>query len=788
MSNNGQLELETEQVVVETVQSQGSSNDNDESQARSVQAQSQSSSEQVEGFAQGQERGQDHHGMAFFEHEVRQGSQSDQEDQSTNGLPPFEAQRSEANVGGQVRSFSSDNHESSSTNEEYMERSSKTNIQVDQATQAQTRAQSLTDDGVVNLLDQSYFEPRDGAIVYDDTSPLERKERRSSDPIVHAHLEARRQSHDTFQSPYPSMPPNIDRTGQASNSNQSFDQGIGHDQTIMVTGGGGGSKGDPSSSSSSTSSNSKPIKREPDVDGSVPSVCSLCQHKPHAPDCPRRLNTSDKVVQSTSSTSGFKMVRDKTSIYIDGRHYITRSRPIPVDTFNRGRTWDKFQRHLLSGEDKTLFKDKASGYVLSKTNKLKVVSRLNKDDNILDNVHNLQHQIKSLLDHAIDYDIATTLTIVIPKDLKHSPDIESVKYNLFQDYPKLTAQIVANSNAYYNRWVDHDFISEDMAYLHKLAKNNSDDTLFNKCLEEYEKFHPMQQGGPLIFMLLLHKLHNASEQYLDHLKNKVENLKISKLQGEDVDKAVSLLNAAYKTFESISTKSHNRIPVDWSKNLCKIFQTTSVSEFNKTFEEEERAVRRTSDKDGIQPIWPTHDQLTSQATATYDRLKQSGHWDVPRSSRAKAYAVERTVALQAQQDHRECWNCGSKSHLLPECPVKYDQARVDKARQKFRQMLNNKRVKQDYKPKFRKFNGKSMVLNKKGVYVLDQQLRKAQHTKRVDAALAAMGPMELSAPTSSQANSTPRQMETRSPQPNANSNPTQVVAVARVRDVLRNLL
>ena len=783
MSDNGRSE-DLDRVVVETVHSHSQGSDNDRS--RSDQDQSQT------GFGQGQSRVQSHHGVAYFEHAVRQVQDEDQGDeQNSHDLSSFEEARSVQDVDDQGRSSNNtDHHDIAHLHEQVMEQSDIDNIEVNQAetNQVQTRARSLSNDNDNNVLDQSYFEPRDGAIVYDDTSPLERPSRRSSDPIVHAHIEARRQSHDTFQSPYPSMPPNIDRTGHASNSNQSFEQAIGNDQDNMVTGGEGGSKGDPSSSSSSTSSDSIPIKREPDVDGSVTSVCSKCKQKPHAPHCPRRLK--DKAVQSTLSTNGSKVNRDKASIYIDGRHYITRSRPVPVQNFSRGKTWDKFQRHLLSPEDKTLFKDKATGYVLPKTNKLRPMSRLNKDENALDNAHNTQHQLKSLYEYMIDHDMTTTLTIVVPKDLKNSPEIEDVTYNLVQDYMKLTPQIVANSNAYYHRWFPYDFIPEDMAYLYKLAKNNSDDTLFNKCLEEYDKFHPMQQGGPLILLMLLQRIQSSSEQYLDHLKNKVENLKISKLQGEDVDKAVSLLNAAYKTFESVSTTSNNRIPVDWCKNLCKIFQTTSVAEFNKTFEEEERAVRRASDKDGTQPVWPTHDQLTSQATATYDRLKQSGHWDLPRSSRAKAYTVERTVALQAQQDHRECWNCGSKSHLLPDCPVKYDQARVDKARQKFRQLVNNKRMRPDNKLKYRTVRGKTMVLNKKGIYVIDQGKLQAQRNKCVDKALAAMRSMELSAPSPnpSTAQSTHGNVEPRATQSNANSNTTQVVAVARVRDVLRNIL
>ena len=43
------------------------------------------------------------------------------------------------------------------------------------------------------------------------------------------------------------------------------------------------------------------------------------------------------------------------------------------------------------------------------------------------------------------------------------------------------------------------------------------------------------------------------------------------------------------------------------------------------------------DKHGGQPEWPTHEELVSMATTLYNRLKRTGHWDMPKSARSKAY-------------------------------------------------------------------------------------------------------------------------------------------------------
>jgi hypothetical protein len=173
-----------------------------------------------------------------------------------------------------------------------------------------------------------------------------------------------------------------------------------------------------------------------------------------------------------------------------------------------------------------------------------------------------------LKNHLLEYDMADVFTIVVPVDINGSPELHEEQYNVFDDYPKLTSEeLVGNSNAYYSGWIKDDYVTENLNLSYNLIKNNIDDNLFNKCLEEYEIFHPMQQGGPLILFLVLKKVHNASEQHLEHLKDKVETLKISDLEGENVDTAVSLINAAYSIFISSSTATQSRVPPEWSKTL-----------------------------------------------------------------------------------------------------------------------------------------------------------------------------------------------------------------------------
>ena len=151
--------------------------------------------------------------------------------------------------------------------------------------------------------------------------------------------------------------------------------------------------------------------------------------------------------------------------------------PVSVHNYVRQRIWNKYTRWSLSADERIAFDKQASGYVLAKGNKLRDQSQLTIDEDILKNVHNLQHQIKSLKEHVMEHDMLDVCMIVLPKDLNNTSDVEMTRYNLFDDYPKLTPTIVGNSNAYYSRWVDDDFIAENLNLTYTLCKNNTEDTL-----------------------------------------------------------------------------------------------------------------------------------------------------------------------------------------------------------------------------------------------------------------------------------------------------------------------
>src|SRR5210317_54603 len=94
----------------------------------------------------------------------------------------------------------------------------------------------------------------------------------------------------------------------------------------------------------------------------------------------------------------------------------------------------------------------ATGYALSKNNKLSAPKVKTSSENLLVNVQNLQTQLRVVQQHMIAHDMIDVNTIVVPVDLDNVPDLEISTYNVFEDYTRLHHSHVANSNRWYQAW------------------------------------------------------------------------------------------------------------------------------------------------------------------------------------------------------------------------------------------------------------------------------------------------------------------------------------------------
>ena len=160
-----------------------------------------------------------------------------------------------------------------------------------------------------------------------------------------------------------------------------------------------------------------------------------------------------------------------------------------------------------------------------------------------------------------------------------------------------------------------------MVYTYEFLHKNTEPSLWNKCVDMYDEYVPVQQGGPLMLCLILHRIQNYSEQALSVLVTQLSSLRLAKIEGEDVEYAVRLIKATYTVLRNASSLNRHYVPREFTKTVFEFFQTSSVPEFNATFLDEQRKLQVQADKDGVQPVWPSLTVVCRLATVTYRRLK-----------------------------------------------------------------------------------------------------------------------------------------------------------------------
>jgi hypothetical protein len=110
--------------------------------------------------------------------------------------------------------------------------------------------------------------------------------------------------------------------------------------------------------------------------------------------------------------------------------------------------------------------------------------------------------------------------------------------------------------------------------------------LFEKVFERYDEMKQEQKAGPSFFIIMMNKLLSHTEEAALTLNGCVCNFKLMNLQGENVDKAESLLHRAVKKLRSI-----DKVPEDMIRVLISMMmQTSSMDEFNATFHHLEKSI------------------------------------------------------------------------------------------------------------------------------------------------------------------------------------------------------
>jgi hypothetical protein len=213
-----------------------------------------------------------------------------------------------------------------------------------------------------------------------------------------------------------------------------------------------------------------------------------------------------------------------------------------------------------------------------------------------------------------------------------------------------------------------------------------------------------------MLFLILRRIRDTSEAAIDQLKIKFRTLQIRDYPGKDVD------------FD------------DFVETIYVIFQTSSVESFNRVFKDRKEELFWSADELNRTSEWPQPKALFNLASKTYSRLKIAGDWDIPAETKKKSadgYTATGTNPGSNQRSgsrpsgNLKCFNCG-ENHLLPDCPKPRDEDKIAKARAEFQKNKPPCRGKPKHKTDR---NGRPLVRNKNGAYVLDQKKVKAEKNK-----------------------------------------------------------
>ena len=153
------------------------------------------------------------------------------------------------------------------------------------------------------------------------------------------------------------------------------------------------------------------------------------------------------------------------------------------------------------------------------------------------------------------------------------------------------------------------------------------------------------------------------------------------MQGEDVEHAIRSIKSTCRVLKCSSTQTRSCVPLDFTKTVLKMFQTSSVPDFNDVFHRLEQDVIVAADMKGIKPEWPSVTSVLNLAANSFRRLKSTGEWDNVSGNRSRAFTAHPVKSIPENSFKPAprkliCWNCGD-GHHLKDCKKPKDQMKIE---------------------------------------------------------------------------------------------------------------
>lgn len=311
----------------------------------------------------------------------------------------------------------------------------------------------------------------------------------------------------------------------------------------------------------------------------------------------------------------------------------------------------------------------------------------------LDKSYNLQMGVQEFEATCHHYDMNDVFTVLKWDERNGKPMKVG---DLFKDYTNLTIEDVAESNVFYNTHLDHNampWIPENMNMTQSYLLNNTETELYRKCFEVYNAYSPAQQGGPLMFKILMDHLEASSVVAAQVLSQAIQNIDIKNYDGEDVSKVVSQIRGVLLRLRAMEKKDtagnvipgQQIVPPNISQILMNTFKSTSDEEFNGTFKLLSTSAGVERHRKGW-AAYGTPEEILNMAEFQYrERLASKEGWH-GQSKTSSAFKVERAIPSD-----QTCFNCGQKGHGVSDCPKPKNEDKIKENRSKFFELKTRNR-------------------------------------------------------------------------------------------------
>ena len=270
--------------------------------------------------------------------------------------------------------------------------------------------------------------------------------------------------------------------------------------------------------------------------------------------------------------------------------------------------------------------------------------RFTEGDRQLDQNYNITMAINEAKQHCQIFGMDEVFDIVVPDpDQTSNPGKIVSSRSLFDHYSSITVDEVRASIEHF-RIYGQDYHLQNLQWSEEFFKSSCAPDLRMKIAEKTREIPNTEKGGPLYFLYMIKTILHLSEEGARVMLRKIQTMKVTDFEGEDVDKVVSLLRASIDRLKSI-----NKLPFDIERQLFGIFRSCSVPDFSDIF----KAMEHTHT---LHMKTFTVEEILKVAEDEFQRLSQT--WS--NAARPKSSFIASSTAT--------CWNCGEPGHTFRSCP------------------------------------------------------------------------------------------------------------------------